>query len=114
MEGEGFLHSIDRCDKVRRGRGELLDQAEQERLAGEALLKRKTNWTVRLALIRLTNTAARLVLRTQVRRKEKVANWLGIHLVRWGKKLESFGTFAEARDILSNGLKTLHQVHCRL
>ena len=94
------MHSIDHYDTLRRGREELLHQAEQERMARAALLKRKTNWTVRLALIRLTNAAARLVLRTQVRRKEKVANWLGIHLVRWGKKLESFGTFAEARDIL--------------
>ncbi len=112
------MHSIDHYDTLRRGREELLHQAEQERMARAALLKRKTNWTVRLALIRLTNagscpsrqrdcvaTAARsaetkgttrLVLRTQVRRKEKVANWLGIHLVRWGKKLERFGTLAEA------------------
>jgi hypothetical protein len=96
LKGERFMHSIDHYDTLRRGREELLRQAEQERMARAALLKRKTNWTVRSALIRLTNAAARLVLRTQVRRKEKVANWLGIHLVRWGKKLERFGTFAEA------------------
>jgi hypothetical protein len=97
LKGERFMHSIDHYDTLRRGREELLRQAEQERMARAALLKRKTNWTFhRSALIRLTNAAARLVLRTQVRRKEKVANWLGIHLVRWGKKLERFGTFAEA------------------
>lgn len=67
------MHSIDHYDTLRRGREELLRQAEQERMARAALLKRKTNWTVR-----------------------KGANWLGIHLVRWGKKLERFGTFAEA------------------
>jgi hypothetical protein len=73
LKGERFMHSIDHYDTLRRGREELLRQAEQERMARAALLKRKTNWTVR-----------------------KVANWLGIHLVRWGKKLERFGTFAEA------------------
>jgi hypothetical protein len=73
LKGERFMHSIDHYDTLRRGREELLRQAEQERMARAALLKRKTNWIVR-----------------------KVANWLGIHLVRWGKKLERFGTFAEA------------------
>lgn len=66
------MHSIDHYDTLRRGREELLRQAEQERMARAALLKRKTNWTVRSAPIRLTNAAARLVLRTQVRRKERV------------------------------------------
>jgi hypothetical protein len=96
LKGERFMHSIDHYNTLRREREELLRQAEQERMARAALLKRKTNWTVRSALIRLTNAAARLVLRTQVRRKEKVANWLGNHLVRWGKKLERFGAFAES------------------
>jgi hypothetical protein len=68
------MHSIDHYDTLRRGREELLRQAERERMARAALLKRKMNWTVRSALIRLTNAAARLVLRTQVRRKEKVTN----------------------------------------
>ena len=68
------MHSIDHYDTLRRGREELLHQAEQERMARAALLKRKTNWTFH----------------------HKVANWLGIHLVRWGKKLERFGAFAEA------------------
>jgi hypothetical protein len=76
------MHPIDHYETLRRGREELLLRAERERMARAALLKRKTNWTVRSALIRLTNAATRLVLRTQVRRKEKVANWLGIHLVR--------------------------------
>jgi hypothetical protein len=74
LKGERFMHSIDHYDTLRRGREELLRQAEQERMARAALLKRKTNWTVH----------------------REVANWLGIHLVRWGKKLERFGTFAEA------------------
>ncbi len=101
------MHSIDHYDTLRRGREELLHQAEQERMARAALLKRKTNWTVRLALIRLTNAGScpsrqRDCVATAARSAEtkgttrKVANWLGIHLVRWGKKLERFGTLAEA------------------
>jgi hypothetical protein len=74
LKGERFMHSIDHYDTLRRGREELLRQAEQERMARAALLKRKTNWTVH----------------------RSAANWLGIHLVRWGKKLERFGTLAEA------------------
>jgi hypothetical protein len=65
LKGERFVHPTDHYDTLRRGREELLRQAEQERMARAALLKRKTNW-------------------------------LGIHLVRWGKKLERFGAFAEA------------------
>ena len=67
------MHPIDHYDTLRRGREELLRQAEQERLARAALLKRKMNWTFH----------------------RKVASWLGIHLVRWGKKLEKFRIFAE-------------------
>ena len=74
LKGNGFMHPMDHYDTLRRGQEELLRQAEQERLARTALLKRKMNWTFH----------------------RKVANWFGIHLVRWGKKLERFGTFAEA------------------
>ena len=82
------MHPIDHYDTLRRGREELLRQAEQERMARAVLLKRKMNWTFhRSALTRLTNAATRLVLRTQARRKESAANWPGVHLVRWGKKL---------------------------
>jgi len=57
------MHPIDYSDTLRRGREELLRQAEQERMARAALLKQKMNWTFYL----------------------RVANWLGIHLVRWVK-----------------------------
>ncbi len=71
------MHSIDHYDTLRRGREELLRQAERERMARAAWLKRKTNWTVRSALIRLTNAVlarlgnatASLPLRGQPRRK---------------------------------------------
>lgn len=68
------MHPIDDYETLRRGREELLRQAEQERMARAVWLKRKTNWAFH----------------------RKIANWLGIHLVRWGKKLERFGTFARA------------------
>ena len=67
------MHSIDHYDTLRRGREELLRQAEQERMARAALLKRKTNWTFARLLTGLVFT------------------WLDR-----GKKLERFGTFAEA------------------
>jgi len=60
-------------DTLRRGREELLRRAEYERLVGQEMLKQGMN---------------QKFLR-------KAANWLGMHLVSWGKKLKQFGTFAE-------------------
>jgi hypothetical protein len=53
---------------------ELLREAEQMRLAREAMLE--------------PNDHRRFY--------RKWANWLGIRMVRWGEKLEDFGTFGQS------------------
>ena len=60
-------------DLLRRGREELLQRAEHERMVGRAMFKLGMNQKFH----------------------HKAANWLGIHLVSWGEKLEQFGTIAE-------------------
>lgn len=67
------MHPIDHYATLRRGHEELLRRAEYERMARKATSGKRTNWKFH----------------------RKVANWLGIHLVRWGEKLEKFRTFAK-------------------
>jgi hypothetical protein len=62
--------------------GYTMAQARQEELLREAEHER---------LIR----AARLQQPRQPRFHRRWANWLGVHMARWGQKLEDFGTFRE-------------------
>ena len=64
------MHSIGQYETLRRGREELLRRAEYERMARMATLKK---WT-------------------KQRYHREFANWLGTHMVKWGQKLEQFGT----------------------
>ena len=66
------MHPIDHYETIRRGREELLRRAEYERKARKAKIEQGMN-----------------------RNMLKVANWLGMHLVSWGAKLEKFGAFAK-------------------
>jgi hypothetical protein len=68
------MHPIDHYETIRRGHKELLKRAEYERMARKALREQKTSRII-----------------------HKAANWLGMRLVRWGEKLEHFGTFTEAQ-----------------
>lgn len=63
------MHPMFEYQTLRRGREELLRQAEQERMIRRARVK---NWMGRSYY-------------------RKFASWLGGHMVRWGKKLENFG-----------------------
>jgi hypothetical protein len=56
-------------ETIRRGHEELLRQAEQERMMRSAMVR---DWMNR-------------------RYFRKFANWLGSHMVRWGRKLENVG-----------------------
>ena len=58
------MYPIDHYDTLRRGREELLQRAESERLVRKAMFRQRMNW-------------------------------LGMHLLSWGTKLEKFGTFAK-------------------
>ncbi len=62
--------------------GYTLAQARQEELLREAEHER---------LLR----AARLQQSRQRHFHRRWANWLGVHMVRWGQKLEDFGTLGE-------------------
>ena len=64
------MHPIDYYETIKRGREELLQRAEYARMVRAARLKRGTNQKFH----------------------REVANWLGVHMVRWGQKLEQFGT----------------------
>jgi hypothetical protein len=66
------MHPIDNYETLRRGREELLRQAEYERMARKAIIEQRMNRNI-----------------------HKAGNWLGMHLVSWGEKLEKFGAFAK-------------------
>jgi hypothetical protein len=66
------MYPIEHYETLRRGREELLKKAEYERMARKAKIEQGMN---------------RNIL--------KATNWLGIHLVSWGAKLEQFGAFAK-------------------
>ncbi len=68
------MHPIDHYETIRRGHEELLRRAEYERMARKAMIEQRMNRNI-----------------------HKAANWLGMHLVSWGEKLEQFGTFSEVR-----------------
>jgi hypothetical protein len=67
------MHPVDHYETLRRGREELLRQAEYERMARIATVKQARNWTL----------------------YRKAVNWLGTHLVRRGEKHEQFGEMHE-------------------
>jgi hypothetical protein len=69
------MHPIDHYETLRRGREELLRQAEYERMARKAVVKQARNWTL----------------------YRKAVNWLGTHLVMRGEKHEQFGPLKEVR-----------------
>ena len=56
-------------ETIRRGHEELLRQAEQERMLRKAMVR---DWMNRGY-------------------HRRFANWLGSHIVRWGRKLKNFG-----------------------
>ena len=66
------MHPIDHYETIRRGHEELLRRAEYERMARKAKIEQGMNRNI-----------------------HRVANWLGMHLVNWGAKLEKFGAFAK-------------------
>ena len=66
------MHPIDHYETLRRGREELLRRAEYERMARKAKIDQGMNRNI-----------------------HKAANWLGMHLVSWGEKLEQVGAFAK-------------------
>ena len=66
------MHPIDHYETIRRGREELLRRAEYERMVRNARVEKVMN-----------------------RNMHKAANWLGMRLVGWGKKLKKFGAFAK-------------------
>lgn len=65
-----MMHPIDHYVTLRRGQEELLRQAEYERMVRAAKLEK---WT-------------------KQQHHRAFANWLGTHMVKWGQKLEQFGT----------------------
>jgi putative methionine-R-sulfoxide reductase with GAF domain len=69
------MYPINNYETIRRGHEELLKRAEYERMARKAIIEQRMN-----------------------RKIHKAANWLGIYLVRWGEKLEQFGTFSKVRQ----------------
>ena len=66
------MNPIDHYETIRRGREELLRRAEYERMARKAKIEHGMNRNIHRAV-----------------------NWLAIHLVSWGAKLEKFGAFAK-------------------
>jgi len=66
------MHPIDHYETIRMGREELLRRAEYERMARKAKIDQGMNRNI-----------------------HKAANWLGMHLVSWGEKLEQVGAFAK-------------------
>jgi hemerythrin len=72
MKEERIMHPIDHYETIRRGHEELLKRAENERMARKAKIEQRTNRNI-----------------------YKAANWLGMHLVSWGAKLEKFGAVAK-------------------
>ena len=65
------MHPIDHYETLRRGREELLRRAAYERMVRKARAEQMMN-----------------------RNMHKAANWLGMGLESWGKKLKKFGAFA--------------------
>ena len=63
------MHPIDHYATLRRGQEELLRQAEHERMARKANLRKLTKSRYDRAFV----------------------NWLGTRMVRWGQRLEQFG-----------------------
>ena len=77
------MNPIDHYETLRRGREELLKRAEYERMVRKAKVDKIMNRNIHHA-----------------------ANWLGIHLVSLGEKLEQFGSFSENRHSHSSYTST--------
>jgi hypothetical protein len=65
------MHPIDQYTAIKRGQEELCRRAAYERMVRAARLKWRTLQPVH----------------------REVANWMRVHLVRWGQKLEQFGMY---------------------
>jgi len=70
------MYPMNNYETIRRGHEELLKRAEHERIARRAIIEQRMNRNI-----------------------HKAANWLGMHLVSWGAKLEKFGAFAKRQPI---------------
>jgi hypothetical protein len=85
------MHPNDHYETIRRGREELLRRAEYERMARKAKIEQGMNKNI-----------------------HKGANWLGMHLVSWGAKLEKFGAFAKRQPTPTNtkrvGVRTMSKM----
>ena len=78
------MHPIEHYETIRRGHQELLKRAEYQRLARKAKIEQGMNTNI-----------------------HKAANWLGMHLVSWGTKLEKFGAFAKQQPTSSTPTRVL-------
>ncbi len=73
------MHPMNNYETLRRGREELLRQAERERMARAAIRKQ----------------------RRQRKFSREFANWLGAHLVSWGYRLEQPGVSEQGKRPVS-------------
>ena len=73
------MHPMNNYETLRRGREELLRQAERERMARAAIRKQ----------------------RRQRKFSREFANWLGAHLVSWGYRLEQLGVSEQGKRPVS-------------
>ncbi len=73
------MHPMNNYETLQRGREELLRQAERERMARAATVKQ---WRQR-------------------KFSREFANWLGIHLVSWGHRLEQLGVSEQGKRPVS-------------
>lgn len=73
------MHSINNYETLRRGREELLRQAERERMARAATRKQ----------------------RRQRKFSREFANWLGAHLVSWRHRPEQLGVSEQGKRPVS-------------
>ena len=73
------MHPMNNYETLRRGREELLRQAESERMARAATRKQ----------------------RRQRKFSREFANWLGAHLVSWGHRSEQLGVSEQGKRPVS-------------
>ena len=73
------MHPLTNYETLQRGREEILRQAERERMARAATRKQ----------------------RRQRKYSLEFANWLGVHLVSWGHRLEQLGVSKQGKRPVS-------------
>jgi hypothetical protein len=78
-----MMHPTDHYNTIRRGHEELLRRAEYERMARKAMVEQGTNRNI-----------------------QRIASWLGMHLVSWGEKLERVGRFSEVQHSHSTSTRS--------